>query len=76
LALGDVQEGGTGSYPDRGERREVRAWAPRSVKRFPFQGTSDHDVLANPRSAARCLTHVSDLAARDQAERESSDHAS
>jgi hypothetical protein len=30
----------TGSYHDRGERREVRAWAPRSAKRFPFQGTS------------------------------------
>ena len=47
LALGDVQvcasQGrrgrDTGSYLGRGERREVRAWAPRSVKRFPFQGT-------------------------------------
>jgi hypothetical protein len=47
LAFGDVQVRAsqgrrgrdTGSYPDRGERREVRAWAPRNVKRFPFQGT-------------------------------------
>jgi hypothetical protein len=47
LALGDVQVRAsqgrrgrdTGSYVDRGERREVRAWAARSVKRFPFQGT-------------------------------------
>jgi len=47
LALGDVQVRAsqgrrgrdTGSYPDRGERREVRAWAPRSAKRFPFQDT-------------------------------------
>jgi LuxR family maltose regulon positive regulatory protein len=47
LTLGDVQvrasQGrrgrNTGSYADRGERREVRAWAPPSVKRFPFQGT-------------------------------------
>jgi hypothetical protein len=29
----------TGSYVDRGERREVRAWAARSAKRFPFRGT-------------------------------------
>ena len=48
LALGDVQVRAsqgrrgrdTGSYVDRGERREVRAWAARSVPRFPFQGTS------------------------------------
>ena len=48
LALGDVQvrtsQGrrgrDTGSYPDRGERHEVRAGAPPSVKRFPFQGTT------------------------------------
>ena len=47
LTLGDVQVRAsqgrrgrdTGSYRDRGERREVRARAPRSVKRFPFQGT-------------------------------------
>ena len=31
----------TGSYVDRGERREVRAWAARSVKRLGFHGTSD-----------------------------------
>jgi hypothetical protein len=30
----------TGSYVDRGERREVRAWAARSVKRLGFHGTS------------------------------------
>jgi pimeloyl-ACP methyl ester carboxylesterase len=29
----------TGSYVDRGERREVRAWAARSVKRLGFHGT-------------------------------------
>jgi hypothetical protein len=29
----------TGSYLDRGERREVRAWAARSVKRLRFHGT-------------------------------------
>src|SRR4029450_537882 len=30
----------TGSYVDRGERSEVRAWAARSVKRLGFCGTS------------------------------------
>jgi hypothetical protein len=29
----------TGSYVDRGERREVRAWAAPSVKRLGFHGT-------------------------------------
>jgi hypothetical protein len=29
----------TGSYVDRGERREVRAWAARTVKRLRLRGT-------------------------------------
>ena len=29
----------TGSYVDRGERREVRAWAARSVKRLRLRDT-------------------------------------
>src|SRR5215218_6990772 len=53
LALGVVQvrasqgrrRRDTGSYPDRGERREVRAWAARSVKRFGFHGTRAHEIV-------------------------------
>jgi hypothetical protein len=29
----------TGPYVDRGERREVRAWAARTVKRLRLRGT-------------------------------------
>ena len=43
----------TGSYPDRGERREVRAWAPRSVKRFPFQGTKSFKEVLMDSSGAQ-----------------------
>jgi hypothetical protein len=61
LALGDVQVRAsqgrrgrdTGSYVDRGERREVRAWAARSVKRFPFQGTSSGSWSERPRLPIR-----------------------
>ncbi len=43
----------TGSYVDRGERREVRAWAARSVKRFPFQGLgAPHAHRGSPRADA------------------------
>jgi hypothetical protein len=31
----------TGSYVDRGERREVRAWAARTVKRLRRHGTKE-----------------------------------
>src|SRR6478609_9308831 len=69
LALGDVQvcasQGrrgrNTGSYVDRGERREVRAWAPRSAERFPFQGTRCHVMrvfargLKRGRDRANCV---------------------
>jgi hypothetical protein len=43
----------TGSYVDRGERREVRAWAARSVKRLGFHDTStgrDRPSLGSPRA--------------------------
>src|SRR6476620_8022515 len=51
LALGDVQvcasQGrrgrNTGSYVDRGERREVRAWAPRSAKELPSRALKHDD---------------------------------
>jgi hypothetical protein len=35
----------TGSYIDRGERREVRAWAARTVKRLRLRGTGLRIVL-------------------------------
>jgi hypothetical protein len=64
LALGVVQVRAsqgrrgrdTGSYVDRGERREMRAWAARSVKRFPFQGTRAlvvrRNIVVSPRRHA------------------------
>jgi hypothetical protein len=38
----------TGSYIDRGERREVRAWAARSVKRLRLRDTSYHGDMQTP----------------------------
>jgi hypothetical protein len=35
----------TGSYVDRGERREVRAWAARTVKRLRTHDTSEASPL-------------------------------
>jgi hypothetical protein len=38
----------TGSYVDRGERREVRAWAARTVKRLRLRDTSGLEEAHQP----------------------------
>jgi hypothetical protein len=42
----------TGSYVDRGERREVRAWAARSIKRLRLRDTR-HGGMREPLSNVR-----------------------
>jgi hypothetical protein len=44
----------TGSYVDRGERREVRAWAARAVKRPGRHDTNGVDPLPEDRDSLIC----------------------
>jgi hypothetical protein len=48
----------TGSYGDRGERREVRAWAAPSVKRPGFRGTHFRPGDVGSRNEASTETHA------------------